>query len=159
VHAWAALRVSEIAGDRDYEFPRMRGRRIEEEPVVLDFLPLVSLIAGQPKDPLLEDRIAPIPERQCEAQRLAVVAHPGKPVLVSTVHAGTRMIMREEVPRLAGRAVVLASGPLPTLAQIWPPVPPRGPPARHLQQPLTPCTHALSVLQSALALLKSDSRD
>ena len=53
---------------------RVGRRRVEVEVVLLDVLAVVALAVGQPEQPLLEDRVAAVPERQREAEPLLVVA-------------------------------------------------------------------------------------
>ena len=54
--------------------PRVARQRVEVPPVLLDVLAVVALVAGQPEHPLLEDRVAPVPQGQAEAQPLVDVA-------------------------------------------------------------------------------------
>ena len=53
---------------------RVRRRAVEVEVVLLDVLAVVALAVGQPEQPLLEDRVAAVPQRQREAELLLVVA-------------------------------------------------------------------------------------
>jgi hypothetical protein len=53
--------------------------------VLLDVLTVVALGASQAKQPLFEDRIAPVPEGQGETEILVPVANPGQAILVPTV--------------------------------------------------------------------------
>ncbi len=46
----------------------VRRRGVEVEVVLLDVLAVIALAAGEPEEPLLEDRIAPVPEGQREAE-------------------------------------------------------------------------------------------
>src|SRR5207302_7164799 len=73
-------------------------------------------------DPLLEDGITPIPERQREAQELLVVADPGQPVLSPAVGARAGMVVWEIVPRRAVVTVILAHRPPLPLAEVGPPL-------------------------------------
>src|SRR5690606_31501359 len=92
---------------------------------LLGVLAVVALGAGQPEDPLLEDRVAAVPQRQREAERLPVVAHPGQPVLVPPVRPGAGLVKREVVPGRAMLAVVLPDRPPGPLGQVRTPLPPR----------------------------------
>ena len=47
---------------------RVRRRAVEVEVVLLDVLAVIPLAVGQAEQPLLEDRILPVPQRQGEAQ-------------------------------------------------------------------------------------------
>ena len=83
--------------------------------------PWLRLGAGQPEEPLLEDRVAPVPQRERQAQPLLDVAEAGQAVLAPAVGAGAGMIVREVGPRVAVGAVVLADrAPLP-FAEVRPP--------------------------------------
>src|SRR2546430_14179411 len=61
--------------------PRVRGRGVEVEPVLLGVLAVVALGPGQAEDAFLEDRVAAVPEREGETERLAIVAYAGEAVL------------------------------------------------------------------------------
>jgi hypothetical protein len=102
----------------------MAGHGIEIPPVVLGVLTVVTLRAGQPEHPLLEERVAPVPQRECEAQSLLAVAEPGQSVLAPPVGLGPCVLVRQVLPGGTVSAVVLADrAPLP-FAEIWPPLPP-----------------------------------
>src|SRR5207249_6973177 len=103
---------------------RVRRRRVEVEVVLLDVLAVVALAAGQPEQALLEDRVAPVPQRQREAQPAVIVGDSGDAVLAPAVRARARVIVRKGVPGRAAGAVVLPNGaPLP-LGEIRAPPPP-----------------------------------
>ena len=104
--------------------PRVARQRVEVPPVLLRILAVVALVAGQAEDALLEDRVAPVPERERETEPLLDVREAGEPVLAPAVGARAGMIVRQVLPRGAVRAVVLADrAPLP-LAEIRAPVVP-----------------------------------
>ena len=44
--------------------PRVARQRVEVPPVLLGVLAVVALVAGEPEDPLLQDRVAAVPERE-----------------------------------------------------------------------------------------------
>ena len=88
--------------------PGARRQRIEVPPVVLGVLAVVALAVREAEHPLLEDRVAAVPQRQPEAQPPEHVGQPGHPVLVPAVGPGTGVIVREVRPRVAVGAVVLA---------------------------------------------------
>ncbi len=83
--------------------PGVGRRRVQVPPQLLGVLAVVALVPGQPEDPLLQDRIGPVPERQGEAQPLLVVAQPGQAVLVPAVGAGAGVIVGQVPPRVAVR--------------------------------------------------------
>lgn len=93
----------------------MAGGGVEIEVILLHVLAVVALIAGQAERPLLEDRIAAIPQGEREAQLLLLVADAAQPVLVPAVDAGTGLVVVKVFPGFAVSAVVLAHrapGPL-----------------------------------------------
>ena len=119
--------------------PGVARRRVEVPPVLLGVLAVVALVPGEAEDPLLEDRVAAVPECEAEAEALLDVAEPGEPVLAPPVCARAGVVVREILPRRPVRAVVLAHGaPLP-LAHI------RAPevPVARLAQPVLELPEAL----------------
>jgi hypothetical protein len=104
----------------------MRRRRVQVPPVVLDVLAVIALVTGEAERPLLEDRVAAVPERECQAQQLVLVADAAEPVLAPAVGARAGLLVRERGPRVAVGAVVLADGAPGALAQVRTPAPPRG---------------------------------
>src|SRR5205823_5368846 len=103
--------------------PAVGGRAVEVEPVLLGVLAVVALVAGEAEDPLLEDRVASIPEHKRQAERLPLVADAGQPVLAPAVGARAGVVVREVLPGGAASAVVLAHGAPGPLADV------RAPPA------------------------------
>src|SRR5262245_17825818 len=82
---------------------------------------MVALGAGEAEQPLLEDRVLPIPERQCEAEPLPVVADAEQPIFVPAIGPRAGVVVWVVVPGAAIRAVVLAHCAPRALAQVWPP--------------------------------------
>src|SRR5262249_19167003 len=74
--------------------PRVRRRRVEVPPVLLDVLAVVTLGAGEAEQPLLQDRVAAVPEREREAEVLPVVADAAEAVLVPAICARTGVVVR-----------------------------------------------------------------
>src|SRR2546422_5152189 len=103
------------------------GRRgVEVEVIVLDVLAVVPLRAGEAENPLLENRVLLVPEREREAEPLVIVRDPEETVLSPAIGAGPRVVMREVVPRRpVGGEVLTARPPLP-LRQGGSPPPPVG---------------------------------
>ncbi len=66
---------------------RVRRRRVEVEPVLLDVLAVVALGVRQAEGPLLEDRVLPVPEREREADELVAVGDPAEAVFVPAIGA------------------------------------------------------------------------
>src|SRR5262249_20762287 len=79
---------------------------------------------GQAEQPLLEDRVAAVPQRQRQAQALLVVADAGDAVLAPAVGAAAGVVVGEVVPGVARCAVVLADRAPLTLAEVRAPAPP-----------------------------------
>ena len=105
---------------------RVARQRIEVPPVLLDVLPVVALGAGQAEHPLLEDRVAPVPQCQGHAQVLLDVADAGHAVLAPAVGAGPGMVVREVVPRRPVGAVVLPDCAPRAFGEVGTPVVPGG---------------------------------
>ena len=143
--------------------PGMAGDGVQVPPVLLDVLAVVTLRAGQPERALLQDRVPPVPQRQPQAQPLLDIAEPGQPVLPPPVSPGPRMIMRQVIPRVPVRAVVLPDRPPLPLADIRPPpVPLPALPQPILQppepvHPLTFRTHHHSLAGPSCQMLRRRS--
>ena len=76
-------------------------------------LAVVALAVGQAEQPLLEDGVGAVPDREGEAELAVVVADAGDAVLAPAVRARAGLVVGEVVPRVAVFAVVLAdSAPL-----------------------------------------------
>ena len=99
----------------------MRRRAVEVEVALLDVLAVVALGAGEAEEPLLQDRIAPVPQREREADVLVAIADAGEAVLVPAVGARAGVIVRKVVPGVAVGAVVLAHRAPGALAEVRPP--------------------------------------
>src|SRR5208283_1856693 len=92
----------------------MGGRRIRVEMALLDVLAVVALGVREPEQPLLQDRVPAVPQREGEAQAALAVGDAQEPVLAPAVGAAARLLVREVAPALAVRGVVLSHGaPLP----------------------------------------------
>ena len=116
--------------------PRMARQRVQVPPVFLDILAMIALRPGQPERALLEDRIPPVPQRQPQAQPLLDVTEPGQAVLTPPVSLRPRMIMRQVIPRVAVRTVILPHRAPLALAYVRPPpVPFAGLPQSVFQPP------------------------
>jgi hypothetical protein len=85
------------------------GRRVVDvEVVLLDVFAVIAFAVRESEEPLLEDRVAAIPQRDPHAQVLVAIAEAGERIFVPTVGAAARVVVREVVPRAAVGAVVLA---------------------------------------------------
>src|ERR1700694_5146248 len=105
--------------------PGVSRRRVEVEPVLLDVLAVISLLAGETEESFLEDRVFAVPKRKREAEPLPVVADPRQAVLVPAIDPRASVFVGKEVPRIAVFAVVLTDGAPGSLAEVRAPAPPR----------------------------------
>src|SRR6202020_1358424 len=116
--------------------PRVARDGVQVPPVLLDVLAVVALRPGQPEGPLLQDRIAPVPQGQAQAEPLLDVAEPGQPVLAPPVGPRPRVVVREVVPGRAVGAVLLPDRPPLPFTDVRPPqVPVAGLPQTVLEPP------------------------
>src|SRR5262249_10659413 len=88
---------------------------------LLDVLAVVALVAGEPEQPLLDDRVALVPDREREREPALPVADPEQAVLAPAVGAAAGVVVRERVPGVAVRRVVLAHRSPLALRQVRPP--------------------------------------
>ncbi len=99
----------------------MRRRRVE---VVIEFFHILAVVAfrpGEAKKPLLQNRIFSVPKRQRETETALPIGDTKQPVFAPAIRAASCMIVREIIPAISVRRVILANGrPLP-FRQIWPP--------------------------------------
>ena len=89
------------------------GGAIEVPPELLHVLAVVALGIGEPEHPLLQDGIPTVPQRQRQAPELVVVAEARDTVLAPAIGAGAGLVVRQVVPGVAVRTVVLPA-PCPT---------------------------------------------
>ena len=108
------------------EHPHVRMGRGTVEVIIelLDVLTVVAFRVGQSEQPLLEDRIATVPQRQAQTKQQLIVAKAADPIFAPAIGPTARMIMWEIVPRRAVFAIILAHGSPLALAQIGAPAPP-----------------------------------
>src|SRR5262245_32538277 len=114
-----------------YEWVR---RAVEVEVVLLDVLAMVAFAVGEAEEPLLEDLVLPVPQREGEAQVLLVIGNAGDAVLAPAIRPRAGVIVGEEVPGIAVLAVILAHRPPLPLREIRSPLPPRRFPGARLLQ-------------------------
>src|SRR5690349_18189963 len=112
---------------------------------------MVALSVGEAEEPFLQDRIFTVPQRECEAEQLLVVANPGEAILAPAVRARARLIMGERRPSVAARAVVLADRPPLPFAEVRPPASPRHALLVRLPQPILLHRHYCTPLAGPLA--------
>ena len=106
----------------------MRRRGIEVVVELLHVLAVIALAVGQAEQALLENRILPVPKRQGETKPLLIVADAGDAVFAPAIGAAAGVVVREILPSVAIRTVILADGSPLAFGQIRSPQPPgRGP--------------------------------
>jgi len=99
----------------------MRRRGVKVEVILLDVFTVIPFVAGQAKEPLLENGVAAVPESDSEADGLMAVADAANTVFAPAIRFRARMIVREVVLRIAVRAIVLAHRAPGPLAEVWAP--------------------------------------
>ena len=78
----------------------VRGRGVEVIVQLLDVFAVIAFGVGQPEQPFLEDRVLAVPQRQRQAEGIAVVvAESGDAVLAPTIGAAARVVVRQINPR------------------------------------------------------------
>src|SRR5262249_54062081 len=113
-------------------------RGIEIVIILFAILAMIALIASYSEQPLLENRIAPIPQCQGKTQTLMIVGNAAQAILTPPVDTRPCMIVRKILPRRAVRAVVL---------------PHRRPlPLGKIRSPAAPILRAVPCLNDAIAL-------
>ena len=55
--------------------------------IFLDVLAVIALSIGQPERPLLENRVLAVPQGECKAQPLAIMADTGEAILAPMIGA------------------------------------------------------------------------
>jgi len=105
--------------------PGVARQRVEVPPVLLGVLAVVALVAVQSEDPLLEHPVAPVPQREPEAQPLVDVADPGEPILAPAEGLRARVLVGQVLPGRPVGAVVLAYRPPGAFAHVRAPRVPR----------------------------------
>src|SRR5207245_9909561 len=99
----------------------VRRRRIYIEVALLHVLPVVALRAAQAEEPLLDDRIATVPQGNRKTQPPFPVAQAQQAVFAPAVSAAARVIVGEVIPGRPILRVVLADRPPLPLGEIGPP--------------------------------------
>ena len=102
----------------------VRRRGVEVVVQLLHVLAVVALAVGQAEEPLLQNRIAAVPQRQRQAEPLLVVADAGDAVLAPAIGPAAGVVVREVIPGVAVGAVILAHRAPLALAEVRPPLPP-----------------------------------
>src|SRR4029450_12157909 len=74
---------------------------------LLHVLAVIAFAVRQPEEPLFQDRVVRVPQRESEAQALLVIREAGDAILTPSIRTTARVIVREVFPGIAVRAVVL----------------------------------------------------
>src|SRR5262245_6257390 len=73
-------------------------RAVQVEVHLLDILPVVAFVVGQPEEPLLEYRILLVPQRGGEAEEAMPIAQPEETVFAPAVRPTAGMVVGEIRP-------------------------------------------------------------
>src|SRR5439155_7748562 len=99
----------------------VRGGRIEVVVELLDVFSVIALRPGQAEEPLFQNRIAAVPERQREAEATLAIGDAEQPVLAPAVDTAAGLVMRKILPAgPPGRIVLPDRAPL-AFSEIGPP--------------------------------------
>ncbi len=100
--------------------PRMRRRRLEEEVLLLHVLAVIAFVMDEAEEALLQDRIAPVPQRDREADAALTIRPTEQSVLAPPVCATACVVVREIAPAIAVGGIVLPHGPPLSRRQVRP---------------------------------------
>ena len=84
----------------------------------LDVLAVIPLGPGHAEEALLQNRVTSIPKREGETETLFEIGDAADAILAPAVRTRARVVMREIIPRLARRAVILTHCAPRPLAQV-----------------------------------------
>ena len=104
----------------------MRRCGVEVIVQLLDVFTVVAFAVGQAEKPLLEDRVAAVPERQREAKAAPIVGPAGDSIFTPSVGALVGMVEWKIGPAIAAGTVVFPDGAPLAVGYIRPPAPPVG---------------------------------
>src|SRR6185436_17791463 len=99
-------------------------RGVEIEVVLFDVLAVIPFGVGEAEEPLLQDWVDSVPQRQRQTQVSLVVAEAREAVLAPAVGTRASLVVTEVAPSVAVVAVVLAHRTPLSLAQIRTPLAP-----------------------------------
>src|SRR4029077_14817895 len=95
--------------------------RIKVEVILFYVFAVIALIPCEAEQTLFENRIAPIPKSQCEANSLVSVADAADPVFSPAIRARACVLVRKIFPGGPVRAVVFTDRSPLALAEVGPP--------------------------------------
>src|SRR5687767_1000498 len=93
-------------------------------------------MAREAEQPLLQERVLSIPQREREAEPAFAIRDPEKPILAPAIRPAPRLIVRKIFPRGAELRIILAHRRPLSFAQVRPPALPVLLPARVFRQAL-----------------------
>src|SRR3954466_3473240 len=82
---------------------------------------MVALGVVEAEDPILDDRVGAVPQRERQAQLLALVTDAQEPVLAPAIGARAGLLVREGLPRVAVAGVVRPARSPWALGEVRPP--------------------------------------
>ena len=80
---------------------RVRRRRIEIEVDLFDVFGVIAFVPVEAEEPLLEDRVLPIPKGRRKAEPALPIANSQQAVFAPAIRAAASMVVREIIPTLA----------------------------------------------------------
>src|SRR5262249_10628547 len=90
---------------------RVRRRRVEVDEALLHVLTVIAFGAGEAEPPLLQDRIAPVPQRDGEADAPLAIGDAKQAVFAPAIGAAAGLVVWEVVPARSPLRIVLAHRP------------------------------------------------
>src|SRR5262245_45281093 len=99
----------------------MRRRRVEVVVALLHVFAVIAFAGGEAEEALFENRILAVPQGNCKAQQLLIVADAEQAVFAPTIGAAARMVVAQRLPGHPARAVVLPHRAPLSFAEIGPP--------------------------------------
>src|SRR4029077_10251816 len=102
----------------------VRGGRIKIGVILFDVFRVISFVGGESKEALLQDGIPAVPQSEGKAHQLMAVGNTHDSVFAPAIGTRPRVIVREEIPGGAVRAVVFSDGSPLALGQVWSPAVP-----------------------------------
>ena len=133
-------------------------RRVEVVVALLHVLAVIAFRARQPEQPLFENRVLFIPERQRKTETALSIRNAEQAILAPAIGATARVVVREVVPAVAIGGIVFADRTPLALSQVRPPsLPVRLPSCVFVQPPVFCRMHVAS--PAWVALVSSAGRE
>src|SRR6476646_1713419 len=100
----------------------MRRGIVQIKVIFLNVFAVIAFAVSQAEEPLLENRVLAVPQRQREAEMLFIIGNTGDAILAPAVGARAGLIVSKEIPRITSGTVVFAYCPPLALTEIRPPL-------------------------------------